>query len=82
MSTRSHIEILDEYLTEYPPVIKHPYNSTSRMEKNKWEAASKLIKMDKPKKTVNLNAGYISGINELEKFINNDLESYSIIPQL
>ena len=67
---------MDEYLTEFPPVMKHPYKSDKEFKKNTWESALNFIQADKTVKKVKLVAGYKGAVNELEKFINNDLETY------
>ncbi len=71
---------LDEFLTEYPPVIKHPYllkiedmifNMTD------WKACYESLECDKNVKIVEwAKPGYIHGIAQLDSFIKQRLKFY------
>jgi deoxyribodipyrimidine photo-lyase len=64
---------MNEFFTEYPPVIKHPHTSSShhQVKPVDWQAADDSLQVDR---TVNDVAwavpGYTGGITQLESFIN------------
>lgn len=68
---------LSEYLTKFPPVIKHPYTTKIKFESNDWENALKDVKVDKSVKEITwAKPGYREGILELERFIEKRLKIY------
>lgn len=70
---------LDEFLTEFPPLVKHPYKAekSHQSEKIDWEGALDSIKADKSVKEVDwIEPGYRAGIEMLESFINVRLKYY------
>ena len=68
---------MDEYLTDFPPVIKHPYKSDVKAKKVDWENLLKLPSIDQNVKEVKWAVpGYTGGICELEKFIRERLTLY------
>ncbi|KAK2582266.1 hypothetical protein KPH14_004612 [Odynerus spinipes] len=68
---------LDEFLTEFPPVIKHDYSYTKPFANNKWKNALEKVKADASVKEITwAKAGYVGGILELESFLNNRLKLY------
>ncbi|KAI4482664.1 hypothetical protein M0804_008517 [Polistes exclamans] len=68
---------LEEYLTGFPPVIKHEYSTTESFPKNEWNNALKNVKADKSVKEVAwAKPGYSGGILELDNFIKNRLKEY------
>ncbi|XP_047358501.1 deoxyribodipyrimidine photo-lyase isoform X2 [Vespa velutina] len=68
---------LKEYLTGFPPVIKHKYSSTESFEKNKWDNALKNVEADTSVEEITcVKSGYLGGILELEDFLKNRLKVY------
>ncbi|XP_015522462.2 deoxyribodipyrimidine photo-lyase isoform X1 [Neodiprion lecontei] len=68
---------LDEYLTQFPPVIKHPYTTKQKFTENDWENALKDVEIDKSVKEITwAKPGYEEGILELERFIEKRLKLY------
>lgn len=68
---------LDEYLTGFPPVIKHPHSAKEKFGKNDWDNAITHLKVDETVKEVTwAKPGYEGGVMELEKFIDNRLKIY------
>ncbi|XP_011505805.1 PREDICTED: deoxyribodipyrimidine photo-lyase, partial [Ceratosolen solmsi marchali] len=69
---------LEEFLTEFPPVIKHPYVSNQKFDKTKWD---KLLNNKLIDKSVNeitwAKPGYEKGIEEFNNFIKNRLNFYN-----
>lgn len=68
---------LEEFLTEFPPVIKHPYTTEEKFEKNNWKIALQNVEVDKSVKEITwAKPGYRNGIKELENFLQNRLKKY------
>ncbi|XP_043787123.1 deoxyribodipyrimidine photo-lyase-like isoform X2 [Apis laboriosa] len=68
---------LEEFLTEFPPVIKHPHITKEKFEKNNWKIALQNVEVDKSVKEITwAKPGYRNGIKELENFLQNRLEKY------
>ncbi|XP_025414512.1 deoxyribodipyrimidine photo-lyase, partial [Sipha flava] len=69
---------LPEYLTEFPPVIKHPFSGKLKAQPTNWDEADKTLEVDRTVLPVpGLKAGYKAGMNELENFIQKRLAKYS-----
>ena len=72
---------LDEFLTEFPPLIKHPLDSkitdAETHLKIDWEQVYSTLECDKSVKIVEwAKPGYQGGISMLESFITNRLKQY------
>ncbi|KAJ8670911.1 hypothetical protein QAD02_002170, partial [Eretmocerus hayati] len=69
---------LGEFLTEFPPVIKHPYDSDKKCESNSWDTALDGVMVDKSVNEISWAVpGYRGGIQELETFIEERLPHYN-----
>lgn len=67
----------DEFLTEFPPVIKHRFESTMKAGPIDWEAVKKSIKVDRSVGVVDsFKPGYKAAVHTLESFINERLKNY------
>lgn len=70
---------LGEFLTEFPPVIKHPYKAEKDLQGAKidWQAALDSLKVDTSVGEVNwIKPGYRNGIDMIESFITKRLKIY------
>jgi deoxyribodipyrimidine photo-lyase len=68
---------LDEFLTEFPPVIKHPFLSKTSSSTINWEECYASLACDKTVKVVEwAKPGYINGIKLLEEFIKTRIKVY------
>lgn len=68
---------LKEFLTGFPPVIKHEYSSMESFAKNKWNNALKNVEADASVGNIpGVKAGYLGGISELDNFLKNRLKEY------
>lgn len=68
---------LTEYLTEFPPVIKHPYKANKTPEPVDWAAALESVKVDETVGEVDwIKPGYINAVGMLESFINKRLKLF------
>ncbi|XP_016844206.1 deoxyribodipyrimidine photo-lyase isoform X3 [Nasonia vitripennis] len=68
---------LDEFLTEFPPVIKHPHTSDQKFDKINWDTALDDVLVDKSVDKITwAKAGYKGGIAELDKFLKIRLRIY------
>lgn len=69
---------LEKFLTEFPPVVKHPYTTKQKLPRNDWESILKTVKADNSVDEITwAKPGYESGIKELEDFINDRLKIYN-----
>ena len=69
---------LDEFLTPYPPVIKHPHTNNQKFEKTEWNTALKDVMVDRSVDEVTwAKSGYEGGIVELESFLKDRLDLYN-----
>ncbi|XP_050348781.1 deoxyribodipyrimidine photo-lyase isoform X2 [Nymphalis io] len=69
---------LEEFLTEFPPVIKHPYSSKFEPEPINWEEALKTRKADESVLPVNwAKPGYDYALQVLKSFIDERLKIYA-----
>ena len=68
---------LDEYLSEFPPVIKHPIQTKDEPVPIDWDACYSSLKCDQSVKIVKWAVpGYLAGIKNLQDFIQNRLKTY------
>lgn len=68
---------LKEFLTEFPPVAKHPYSSKQKFDKNQWDTALDHVLIDKTvDKVAWAVGGYEPAIDQLDSFINKRLKNY------
>ncbi|KAK0078622.1 hypothetical protein PV325_002263 [Microctonus aethiopoides] len=71
------LKILNNYLTEFPPIIKHPYDSNLKIDKINWKNCLKYVDIDDSVDKVDwCKPGYRTGLNQLEIFINERLKDY------
>lgn len=69
---------LEEFLTEFPPVIKHQYTAKEKFVENDWEAALQTVQADTSVRDISwAKPGYNCGIKQLESFIENRLGIYA-----
>ena len=69
---------LSEYLTEFPPVIKHPHSTEEKFNKTNWDTALNDVLIDKSVGKVTwIQPGYRGAINELENFLNKRISNYN-----
>ncbi|XP_043283869.1 deoxyribodipyrimidine photo-lyase [Venturia canescens] len=65
------------YLSEFPPLIKHPYECKDKFPPIDWSKAIREVKIDMSEKEVSWAVpGYKGGIEELESFLNKRLKFY------
>lgn len=68
---------LNEFLTEFPPVIKHRFESAAKASPIDWEAVKKSLKVDRTVGVVDsFKPGYKAATQTLESFINERLKNY------
>lgn len=68
---------LDTFLTEFPPVIKHPYDGEKET-KVDWKKAFDSLEVDMTVDEVDwATPGYSNGINELEQFCKHRLKIFN-----
>lgn len=69
---------LNEYLTEFPPLIRHPYKAEKPSLKIDWNRSLESLNLDKSVGAVDhcLPSGYRGGIHTLDKFIKFRLNKY------
>ncbi|XP_014222087.1 deoxyribodipyrimidine photo-lyase [Trichogramma pretiosum] len=68
---------LPEFLTEFPPVIRHPYTTDQKLDKNEWDTALDHVLIDRSVDKVSwAKAGHRGGMAELENFLNKRLKLY------
>lgn len=66
-----------EFLTEYPPVIKHRFESSLRLQIIDWDAVKKSLKVDRSVGVVNsFKPGFKAALHTLDSFINERLKNY------
>lgn len=69
---------LEEFLTEFPPVIQHPYPPKGKFEDNNWGAALQNVEADISVDEITwAKSGYKHGITELESFLQSRFEKYA-----
>lgn len=68
---------LDEFLTEFPPVVKHPHKSDLSGVKIDWKKALDSVNVDETVDEVDwIKPGYNESIKTLESFINKRLRLF------
>lgn len=68
---------LNDYLTEFPPVVKHPHKAEMKPEKIDWKKALDSVNADKTVGVVDwIKPGYKESVNMLESFINKRLRLF------
>lgn len=68
---------LDEFLTDFPPVVKHPFKSELKAEPIDWENAGKTLEVDRTVGPVNLFVpGYRGGMKNLFDFVTKRIRGY------
>lgn len=68
---------LDNFLTEFPPVIPHPYDSEKEVKIN-WKMAFDSLEVDMSVDEVDwAKPGYTNGVNELEQFCKHRLKIFN-----
>lgn len=69
---------LDDYLTELPPVVKHPHKSDLKAEKIDWRAALDSVDADASVGEVDwIKPGYREAVKMLDSFINKRLKLFA-----
>ncbi|XP_040205595.1 deoxyribodipyrimidine photo-lyase-like isoform X2 [Rana temporaria] len=69
---------LSQFLTEFPPVTKHPYDSTFKAEPIDWEKCYASLEVDRTVKEVEwAKPGSKAGVDMLEAFITQRLKSFN-----
>lgn len=68
---------LSEFLTEFPPVIKHPHKASSEPDPIDWKKALASVNVDKTVGEVDwVKPGYRNAVGMLESFINKRLKLF------
>lgn len=68
---------LDNFLTDFPPVIEHPYDGKIETEVN-WQMAFDSLQVDMTVDEVDwAKPGYSNGVHELEQFCNHRLKIFN-----
>lgn len=68
---------LDKYLTEFPPLVRHPTNSRLKgIPKNDWKNCWKHVSIDELDDVNWATAGYKGAVQQLEKFCTKRLRDY------
>ncbi|XP_012272812.1 deoxyribodipyrimidine photo-lyase isoform X2 [Orussus abietinus] len=67
---------IDQFLTEFPPVIKHPYKASEQFEDINWETALNDVQAESIAELTWLTPGYKAGINQFETFLMDRLKDY------
>ncbi|XP_059175004.1 deoxyribodipyrimidine photo-lyase-like [Physella acuta] len=69
---------LGEYLTEFPPVVKHPHPSAEKSSATDWEKADSYLEVDRTVKEVAwAQPGTEAGLRMLESFCEKRLKYFS-----
>ncbi|XP_076281446.1 deoxyribodipyrimidine photo-lyase isoform X2 [Lasioglossum baleicum] len=69
---------LNEFLTEFPPVVNHPYSSNEKFVENNWKMALEDTEVDRTVGEISwAMPGYKNGIKELDSFLQNRLKTYA-----
>nr|KAG5688704.1 hypothetical protein BaRGS_029530 [Batillaria attramentaria] len=75
--TKIH-NVLSEYLTEFPPVVKHPHKVKAMPEPVDWDAAHKFLEVDRSVGEVEwATAGTAAAYSTLESFCTQRLKYFS-----
>ncbi|XP_051873274.1 CPD photolyase isoform X2 [Pristis pectinata] len=69
---------LPQFLTDFPPVIQHPYTSPQKVQIIDWDAAYASLQVDRTVLEVDwAKAGTTAGLTKLETFIKEYLKNFS-----
>lgn len=69
---------LNEFLTEFPPVIRHPHRGSIQPKTIDWNQALASVKVDQTVKEVTwIRSGYKSAVAMLDSFIKERLRNYA-----
>ena len=69
---------LGEFLTEFPPVIKHPHKASDSPKAIEWKKTLQSLKLDETVGEVDwIKPGYRSAVAMLESFINSRLKLFA-----
>lgn len=69
---------LSQFLTEFPPVIKHPYNSKFKAESIDWDACYASLEVDRTVKEVEwAKPGSRAGVEMLQSFVTQRLKAFN-----
>lgn len=68
---------LKEYLTEFPPLIYHPFDSNVKTKTTDWKSCWSHVKIDELGDVDWATPGYKSGIKELDSFCKIRLKNYA-----
>ncbi|CAI9546445.1 unnamed protein product [Staurois parvus] len=69
---------LSQFLTEFPPVIKHPYNSMFKAKPVDWKECYASLEVDRTVKEVEwAKPGSKAGVDMLQSFITQRLKSFN-----
>ncbi|CAF1463993.1 unnamed protein product [Didymodactylos carnosus] len=70
---------MDEYFTEFPPLIKHPHSTKHPAEIIDWQKADDCLQVDRVVDEVDwAKPGYQGGIEQLESFINTRILHFAL----
>nr|UHH90574.1 cyclobutane pyrimidine dimer photolyase [Pyrrhocoris apterus] len=68
---------LNDFLTPFPPVIKHPYSGKLKSKEIDWQVAEASLEVDRSVDVVSwAKPGYINGIKMLYEFCNDRLKKF------
>uniref|UniRef100_A0A1B6H369 Deoxyribodipyrimidine photo-lyase n=1 Tax=Cuerna arida TaxID=1464854 RepID=A0A1B6H369_9HEMI len=68
---------LPEFLTQFPPVVKHPFSGKLKADEIDWEAAEKTLQVDRSVGPVKgFVPGYKAGISVLQEFCNKRIKLF------
>lgn len=69
--------VLKNFLTEFPPVVRHPHKSPEKLPEINFDKIYQSLKVDMSVKPVEWAPGYESAMNVLSSFINSRLKIYN-----
>ncbi|XP_065203247.1 deoxyribodipyrimidine photo-lyase-like [Planococcus citri] len=68
---------LGEFLTDYPPVVKHPFKSSFKAESIDWSKAGESLEVDRSVGPVTtFTPGYNAGMKNLYEFVSSRVKIY------
>jgi len=71
---------LPEFLTDFPPVVKHPHTASRRAEPVDWAGTLASLQLDRTVKEVDwATPGATGGMDMLESFIDQRLKNYATL---
>ena len=69
---------LNEFLTEFPPVVTHPFVNNNTKNENNWDEMYKSLKVDTDVRPIEwTKSGYTAAIKMLDSFISQRLPFYN-----